>query len=227
MTGRDLAGNAMPCDLSDFMQKHIAIFGMWEPTLTSYLCSKVQVNGAFLDVGANIGYFSLLASSIFTKVIAFEPSPTVYPVLIKNIERNNRRNIVAHQVAVAPERGMLPLFRSTDTEILSSLLHKPGFEQQAEVQCGPLQDYVSDDDWQQIRFIKIDVEGAEPGVVACMAGAMTMLPDDVEVLIEIDNKIPESTDVFKRMLALSFRAFDLGSAYSIDEYPPPTGGVVS
>src|SRR5262245_41169882 len=72
MIGLDMRGNKLVCNTRDIVQKHIALFGVWEPALTAYLLSKPPTEGLFLDVGANIGYFSLLASTVFSRVIAFE-----------------------------------------------------------------------------------------------------------------------------------------------------------
>jgi len=61
----------------------------------------------FLDIGANVGLFSLIASqneNIFT-IYAFEPQPEVFEVLKSNIERNAARNVCAVQAAISSRNG--------------------------------------------------------------------------------------------------------------------------
>ena len=142
----------------------------------------------------------------------------MYLALTKNIERNYRSNITALQIAVALERAILPFYKSVNSNVgMSSLINRPGSELEANVQCGPLQDYLTGDDWRRTRFIKIDVEGAEEGVIACIAQVIHLLPPDVEISVEIDGSDCAAT-TFRKLQDLGFRAFDLGSTYSLDDY---------
>lgn len=71
-------------------------------------CEIVKNSKVFFDIGSNIGYYSLLASSIKNKDIivhAFEPMPSAYDFLEKNISINEFKNIKAHKLALSNEKG--------------------------------------------------------------------------------------------------------------------------
>jgi FkbM family methyltransferase len=219
IVGTDLLGNRLVCRTNDLVQKHIAIFGMWEPNLTAYLLAKKKVDGIFLDIGANIGYFSLLAARIFSRVIAFEPSPSVYKILNDNVRINQCNNLTAIQCAITEERGQMPFFKPYGPMMgISSLIEKEGSISDGMVNCTPLQDHLSDSDWQQVRFIKIDVEGAELSVLKSLLRSRHLLREDVEISIESSGSDEDSAKIFNTLSDLGFAAFDLKSTYSLEQY---------
>jgi FkbM family methyltransferase len=219
IVGIDPLGNRLLCRTNDLVQKHIAIFGIWEPNLTAYLLAKKKVDGIFLDIGANIGYFSLLASRIFSRVIAFEPSPGVFESLNDNIRINHCRNVTAIQCAVTEKPGRMPFFRPPGPMMgTASLIEEDGRIFEGMVDCAPLQDHLSDADWRQVRYIKIDVEGAEVGVLKSLLRSRHLLTDDVEISIECGGPDEESTNVFNMLSEFGFAAFDLRSTYSLKHY---------
>jgi len=59
---RTYFGGVMSCDLGDFIGNIIYHFGVWEPHVSAYIQSRLKPGDAFCDIGANIGYYSLLAS---------------------------------------------------------------------------------------------------------------------------------------------------------------------
>jgi hypothetical protein len=71
-------------------------------------CQLVKDSKVFFDIGSNIGYYSLLASSIKNKqikVFAFEPMPSIYACLNENIQLNHFTNISSHQLALSNTNG--------------------------------------------------------------------------------------------------------------------------
>lgn len=67
-------------DTRDILHQYIYYFGVWEPHLTNWIGQQLAPGDTFIDVGANVGYFSLLASRLVGKsgvVVAIEPSPTI------------------------------------------------------------------------------------------------------------------------------------------------------
>ena len=61
---RTTFGAAIAGNTKDLIQRHIFYFGVWEPNLTGFLTTRLNRGDVFVDVGANIGYFSLLASRL-------------------------------------------------------------------------------------------------------------------------------------------------------------------
>ena len=85
----------------------------WEPVLTEYLKKTVKSGQTFVDVGANMGYFTLLASKLVGskgKVYAFEPGEDAYQLLVRNIELNECTNVVAVKKAVSSKVGRMKLY---------------------------------------------------------------------------------------------------------------------
>ena len=87
--------NGLVCNVhntNDHISKVIRQSGVWEPNVT-YWIEKLSQGGVFLDVGANIGYCSLVASKKYASVYAFEPIPENYVLLEKSIQDNHIQNV--------------------------------------------------------------------------------------------------------------------------------------
>ena len=98
---RTVFGALMRCHTRNFIQRRIRFFGIFEHNLTYYRLSKLQDGDLFLDIGANVGYFTLLASRSVGpngKVISIEADPVTFKSLTTNLELNSCRNVVACNV---------------------------------------------------------------------------------------------------------------------------------
>jgi FkbM family methyltransferase len=90
-----------------------AINRVHEESTTSLFRSIVKEGDVVVDLGANVGYFTLLSAKLVGskgKVYAFEPEPQNYRYLLKNIQLNGYDNVVASQKAVADRSGKVNLF---------------------------------------------------------------------------------------------------------------------
>src|SRR4051794_26991463 len=61
---RTIFGAKITGDTADLIQRYIYFFGVWEPDITAWLRSALKPGDCFVDVGANIGYYTLLASQV-------------------------------------------------------------------------------------------------------------------------------------------------------------------
>jgi len=118
-----------------------------------------------LDVGANGGAYSLKLANIVLKVIAVEPQPD----LCSSIKRLAVKNIEVMNCAISSDRIEKTIFiplRSDGTlsKPCASFIPPDGDATSFEVACVTLNDFVAED----IGFVKIDVEGHELDVLACM-----------------------------------------------------------
>jgi FkbM family methyltransferase len=87
--------NGLTCNVHntcDHISKVIRMSGVWEPNVT-YWIEQLSQGGVFLDVGANIGYCSLVASKKYAKVYSFEPIPENYVLLEKSLNDNRIQNV--------------------------------------------------------------------------------------------------------------------------------------
>jgi FkbM family methyltransferase len=134
----------------------------------------------FMDIGANIGIYSLLASEEpSTRVFAFEPHPSTSALLIQNIEANNRGNVTIERCALSSTNGNLGL---TDTPGSPVNHLVKGSEQNTKnvvwIPTLRAEDYCHKNGIMP-NFLKIDVEGHEAEV---LQGLGTVL-DSVKMLI--------------------------------------------
>jgi FkbM family methyltransferase len=175
----------------DLIQRYIYFFGMWEPNLTRFVRHRLRAGDVFVDVGANIGYFSLLASGLVGKqgrVLAFEASPTIYEQFLDNIVLNQCSNIVPHNIAAGDTIGTTPVFFSGEHNIgMTNTVPGLGGQFETEVALLPLDTVMTDTVWNNVRIVKIDVEGAEFSVVKGLQKLLAKKSNpNVELVVEIN-----------------------------------------
>ena len=86
---------------------------VWEDLETRWILHTIRAGDVFVDVGANIGYYTVIAAKIVGDqghVYAFEPDPTSFAILKANVERNGLANVTLEQKALSNEPGSLRLF---------------------------------------------------------------------------------------------------------------------
>jgi FkbM family methyltransferase len=221
-------GDSFYCDASDFIQKHIYFFGQWEPALTHYIRSLKKSDGVFVDIGANIGYFSLLGSTVFKQVKAFEASPRIHKMLLANIARNQRRNIDARNVAIGADYGDVKLYPGPPGNIGMASLAPGGRDLLAQeeaveiVTMAPLASQLDEAELANVQLIKIDVEGAEPGVVGSILESLPKMSRELELAIEIT---PDGAGSVRRMYDdlcnAGFEPYVIASTYDFVDYATP------
>ena len=215
----------------DTIQTRIFFFGFWEPSITSYVRSKLKPGDVFIDIGANIGYYSLLASRCVGqsgRVFAFEASPSIYALLQKNLAANNAGNVIARNVAVSDRECEIPIFLNRAENIgasttLQSVADSIGARQEAIVDGYPLSSLIDLAVLRTARFIKIDVEGAEWPIVNGMRDVVSELSDDTEILIEVNSSSAESLggtakDLLRVFTDAGFLPFEISNSYEIGSY---------
>ncbi|MEM3601967.1 MAG: FkbM family methyltransferase [Candidatus Bathyarchaeia archaeon] len=117
-----------------------------------------------VDVGANVGMFTVKAAIKASKVIAIEPEERNLKLLEKNVQLHNLKNVVIIKKALGAKKEKAIMFRSllSGTHQLKSVEKSPEFPVNLiEVEVDTLDDVVSKFALDRIDFLKIDVEGAE------------------------------------------------------------------
>jgi len=145
--------------------------GLYEKPTSLLVMHRLRPGGIFVDVGANAGYYSLLASRGLAgrgKIYAFEPSTSPLERLRRNIEINELENVVIVPKAAWKEATRLPLFASDIQDGMNSLL--PVSHSGVRVVDAVTLDSTIREE--RIDLVKIDVEGAEKEVVV---GARNLL----------------------------------------------------
>lgn len=85
---------------------HLMVDGIWDPRLTEFLVDAVEPGTVAVDVGANVGYFSVLLAALGARVLAVEPNPDMIPRLDAARAANGFGEVIAvHPVPVADVDG--------------------------------------------------------------------------------------------------------------------------
>ncbi len=158
-------GARLRVDMRTGMGTGIYVYKCWEYAVTELLKSVLQPGMCFLDVGANIGYYSIVAAARGARAYAFEPVPKLFEALQQNVTLNPRFNIFPHRMALARDKGPTTFFVVDDPENqgLSSLNESP--EAVAiTIQAQTLDDFVREQKFRRVDLMKVDVEGAEEQV---------------------------------------------------------------
>jgi FkbM family methyltransferase len=219
-----LAAGKIGGNTSDIIAQYIYYFGVWEPHLTRWIARRLSPGDTFIDVGANIGYFSLLASTLVGpsgSVVAIEASPKIFRALRENAARNRATNIRTLNVATSDRAGSLRLFRGPPGNAgMTTTLEEAGLELECEVEAAPLDALVRPEERRRARVINIDVEGAETAVVEGMASLLRSGRPDLEAIVEVHPKLlalrgRRSEDVVRMFGREGFHAYGLEKDYGL------------
>jgi FkbM family methyltransferase len=185
-----IAGSyAMSLDLANAIHRQIYM-GCFANAMTRWAKGLLHSGGSFLDVGAHAGYFSLIAADRVGcdgRVIAVEPNPVAFAMLQAHVAANAIAHVEACRWGLSERDGSLPLYvprADSYRDYNATLLRRPEWTA-VEIPVRRLDDCL--DLWrvERIDLMKIDVEGAEPRV---LAGGADHLSQGVirHVMIEIN-----------------------------------------
>lgn len=140
--------------------------GDYETETVEYILQVLQPGMTFVDLGAHIGYFTLLAAKAVSPnghVYAFEPAPSTRQILHKNISLNRvDSKVTVVPKAVADKVGLVHFFVSPDSSV-SAKISTPSHNKTdlISVQTTSLDSFFMNALWPEIHLIKMDIEGAE------------------------------------------------------------------
>jgi FkbM family methyltransferase len=152
----------------------------YEAHLTRYFADHLRAGSVFVDVGANCGYFSLLAAGLTGasgRIFAFEPNPPVFDELSRHVQLNSVGDRVRmFKLALSDARVEgVPLFVSPLQSGLSTFITQRATSEQCFGRPGTVSvETVTFDEWREhesadhVDLMKIDVEGFEAQVLAGM-----------------------------------------------------------
>lgn len=175
----------MELSLNDPLCNLLWAFRTWEPNLSTWLKRTLKPGDGFIDLGANVGYYTLLAKSLVGDgpVWSFEASPTIYRQLTRNIALNDFE-VKAFNLAVMDRDGEVAIHLG-DNQGLANIFG--GAPSEAMVPARSLDSALAGEDLSRVRVVKIDIEGAEGLALAGMQQTWDRLPPEAEFMIEVSS----------------------------------------
>lgn len=160
-------GHKMYLDKNDSL--NLAMNGTYGEFETDLVKNEISSGDVVIDIGGHIGYFTLIFAKLVGsegRVFAFEPEPTNFEILCKNVEVNGYQNVVLEQKAASDKNGTCELFvgqrSSGANRIYQPKKTKTQRFRSVMADTIRLDDYFSNSDLKnKIKFIKMDIEGAE------------------------------------------------------------------
>jgi len=153
----------------------LSVFGIYEKFETDIISNIIKKNQTVLDIGANIGYYTIILSKLVGDggmVFAFEPDSENFRILKKNIELNGCKNVIAEQKAIGEKSTRAKLFLNPENKGDHRMFDSGDGRVSADVNLMSIDDYFNYN-IPQINFIKIDVQGFELFVLRGMNGILS------------------------------------------------------
>ena len=234
----DTLGFEMLLDLQDpAVSRPLLLAGDYEPHVTRTLLGLLRDDTHFLDVGANIGYFSLLAATKCPhgRVFSIEPDPQNYRLLSASVMLNGlRERLTAVQTAASDEDGVATLsdlgnaanrgarFTAKTRAALEARVHGPA-PTFTEVRMARLDRLLSGE---RIDVMKVDVEGHEPPALRGAEGLLRacrpaiLLEFSPGNIINIAGEPPESMLQFLKELGYGWQVIGDDDQLGLRETDP-------
>jgi len=191
--------------------------GIWEPNETHWFVKSMRPGDVVIDAGANVGYYTILASKLVGptgRVFAFEPDPTAFELLQRNIRANGADNVVAEQKALSNANTTLELFIAGENKG-DDRIYQPEGENRPSVKVPAvrLDDYLRGK-VAHVDFVKMDTQGAEGVIVEGMEETIRANPQ-MAMIVEfwpsgLAGLGSDPAKLLARLRAGDFRLYDLG-----------------
>tara|TARA_B110000977_G_scaffold193152_1_gene267714 strand:+ start:595 stop:2319 length:1725 start_codon:yes stop_codon:yes gene_type:complete len=212
---------------TDYISETINRFGCWEPELSNlvYDICKNKKPSLVIDIGANIGYYSLLCASLGHEIMAFEPMP-FNNILLNMSSMYNKFNITVLSDAVSDRtsretmnynpsnKGGCSLREDFDTTSTNKGDHT---ERVCEIKCKPFNQFEIVNkklkQYNTILFLKIDVEGHETKVFSTLIHlfeSKRVLNCMIEISPDFSSSFDYSLIIFI-LIKLNYNVFDVNA----------------
>lgn len=191
------------------------IINNYEKLETEVIKKEVRVGDVVVDIGANIGYYTLILAKLVGengKVIAFEPDPENFALLEKNVKINGCKNVISVQKAVSNKTGKLKLYLCADNRGDHRIYDPHKDRQYIEIESIRLDDYFKNHGG-KINLIKMDIQGAE---CAAFKGMSLILENNknIKIITEFEpsllrkfGAVPE--DYLKLLMKFDFKLYNI------------------
>jgi FkbM family methyltransferase len=181
-------------DSSDLLSRYVYYLGQWEPDITHLIRQRLRSGDTFVDVGANTGWFTLLAANAVGpsgRVVSIEASPSNFLRLKDNVASNRLKNVRLINEAVWSSPSFLSLFQGPPSHsgvstVVSTFAQRRHCKLTTRIPARPLPDLLTPDEIASLRVLKIDVEGAEREVLMGLEPMLDAIPENLEIFLELN-----------------------------------------
>ena len=189
------------------------VMDRYERETTKQFEQQVTIGMAVVDVGAHVGYFTLIAAKLVGptgQVFSFEPDPINSGLLMRNIALNGYTNIEVITSALSSRSGSSTLYRtSLDSGRHSLYRHDIPVIETIEVETTTLDQFLEARNWPTIGLVKMDVEGSEPEVLAGMVRLLEK-SEDIKLILEFNTPLlrnagTEPAELLENLMQRGFR----------------------
>jgi FkbM family methyltransferase len=211
-------GARLLCDLNDSVQRSLFYSGTYEPALTKVIQASLRPGDLFLDVGANVGHYSLLVAKLLgstAKVHAIEASQQTADLLRETVTRNQLEDkITVHQIAASNRNGRMVLATPKESTCYMAMRHLA-----PEGGPGEMVDVVRLDEYLNVvpTVVKIDIEGADFRALIGMDRFFRESPPRCVFVEAMDEQLARfgdnTKDMIEYMSSVGYRAEPLTAQY--------------
>jgi len=214
----DVQGSKMYVDSRDTgVAPFLLEWGFYEKYETELFKKLIEKGMVVVDIGANIGYYTLLAARLVGeegRVFAFEPDHYNYRLLCKNIEVNAHRNVIPVRKAIFSKSGKMKLFLDK-SNLGGHSLSEANVDKGASItiDATSLDDYFKNTN-NKIDVIKVDVQGSEMEVLEGMANTINQNVN-LKIITEfwpigLRNSGSSPIDFLKKLIECGFALYRIG-----------------
>ncbi len=215
-----------PRDIS--VAPHLALDGIWEPHITAAWMSVLEEGDTVIDIGANFGYYGLIAAHQYSraksKIIFLEANPDFIPYIKKSLEANfHLDRFQVENLAVAETEGtvILNILKGyTGSSSIYPIAHIDRYmhgkmrlelDKKVRVQSTSIDSYCLSHDIGEVNLIKMDIEGYEDRAYQGMR--QTVLRNSkISLFVEFTaQSYDKPQDFYRQMLK------DFGNVYLLTE----------
>jgi FkbM family methyltransferase len=193
---------------NDYIGRMILRFKTYEPHVTQVIRDVLKSGDVFLDVGANVGYFTMLASSLVKdtgRVIGVEPNPQNLQLIYSSLLENRTSNVVIYPYAASDKATIL---RFTTVGSNGGVVTEYSTDQRhfLLVQAVALDDILKNET--KLDLLKIDIEAHEPAAIRGMEKSIARLKP--KIITEFHpwamalNNLAPPADYLKQIYALEY-----------------------
>ena len=189
-------------DIEDWIQENLFFLGEYEAPELNLLQRFLKKGDVFIDIGANIGLYTLYASKIVGKdgnVFSFEPFTESFNLLKHNVSLNHHTNIVLEKLAISKTQEEVIIHynvKEANKGMASSYIKD--FTYSETVNATSLDLYLKNHSVNKVDFIKIDIEGGE--YPALLGMQETLKKFGPGIFIEIKEDILSQTPYSKKSI---------------------------